>query len=74
MEETYDVDLHQTFFGMVGKENLDKDFADSLETWMWEHWGFLGTHWAIEEPPNFTVAKNNPEQSPHLRTEGGRFR
>ena len=55
------IDLHQTFFGMVGKENLDKDFTDSLETWMWEHWGFLGTHWAIEEPPNFTVAKDNPE-------------
>lgn len=55
------INTHQTFLDLVGEENLDKEFTESVKAWLWEHWSLLGTHLALEEPPNFTAAKNNPE-------------
>jgi len=55
------IDLQQTFFELMDKENLDEDFVESLEGWQWEHWGFLGTHVSLKEPPTFKAAEKDPE-------------
>ena len=55
------LDTHQTFFDLVGEDNLDKEFAESTKMWQWEHWSLLGTHLALEEAPRFTCAKDDPE-------------
>ena len=55
------LDPHQTFFDLVGEDNLDKEFAESTRSWMWEHWSLLGTHLALEEAPKFTAADSNPD-------------
>ena len=55
------VDLHQTFNELIDKEATDSEFIESINGWQWEHWGFLGVHLALEEAPNFTIAKDNPE-------------
>ena len=55
------IDTGQTFLKLVGEENLDKEFVESTKGWLWEHWSLLGIHMALEEPPDFTVAKADPE-------------
>ncbi len=55
------IDLHQTFFELMDRESLDKDFVESIEGWQWEHWAFLGTHVSLKEPPNFKAAEKDPE-------------
>ncbi|MBI4333791.1 MAG: NAD(P)/FAD-dependent oxidoreductase [Chloroflexi bacterium] len=55
------LDPHQTFLKLVGKQNLDKDFAERIEGWQWEKYSLTGVHLAMEEAPNFTAAANNPD-------------
>lgn len=55
------LDLQQTFLQMVGEENLDNEFVETLKPWMWEHWSLFGLHLALDEAPNFTMAKDNLE-------------
>lgn len=55
------IDQHQTFLDLVGTENLDPDFVDSVKLWRWEHWGLLGVHLALEEAPQFRAAEENPD-------------
>ncbi len=54
------IDLHQTFLKLVGEENLEREFAESIKIWKWEHWSLLGIHLALEEAPDFAAAKANP--------------
>ncbi|MDY6862167.1 MAG: NAD(P)/FAD-dependent oxidoreductase, partial [Thermodesulfobacteriota bacterium] len=53
------LDTHQTFLQMVGEENLESDFAESVKVWMWEHWSLMGVHMALSEAPDFKVAKKD---------------
>ena len=55
------IDMHQTFLDLIGKEALDEDFVESIEGWQWEHWGFLGTHVSLDEPPSLSVAEKDPK-------------
>lgn len=55
------IDTHQTFLKLVGEENLDKEFAEGLKLWMWEHWSYLATHCALLDAPKFKVAEGDPE-------------
>ena len=55
------LDLHQTFFKLVGEENLDGEFSEGLKLWMWEHWGFFSIHLALNEAPHFKAAEKDPE-------------
>ncbi|MBI4334024.1 MAG: NAD(P)/FAD-dependent oxidoreductase [Chloroflexi bacterium] len=55
------VDPHQTFLGLVGEKNLDRDFADSIKNWQWEKHSLFTAQLALLEAPNFTAAANNPE-------------
>lgn len=55
------IDTHQTFLKLVGEDNLDKEFVESVKIWLWEHWSLLGIHLALNEPPTFKVAETYPE-------------
>jgi phytoene dehydrogenase-like protein len=55
------IDTHQTFLELIDKENLDEDFAESIEGWQWEHWGLLGTHLSLADPPRLKIAESDPE-------------
>ncbi|MFC2019824.1 phytoene desaturase family protein, partial [Chloroflexota bacterium] len=55
------IDTHQTFLKLVGAENLDEEFVEGIKLWQWEHWSLLGVHLALDEAPDFTAARDNPE-------------
>ena len=55
------IDPHQTFLDYVGKDNLDPDFTEMIENYMWEKWSLCNLHLALSEPPNFKAAENNPD-------------
>jgi len=53
------IDPYQTFFKLVGRENLDPDFAERIEDYKWEKWSLITAHLALESPPDFTAAASN---------------
>ncbi|MFC1967944.1 phytoene desaturase family protein [Chloroflexota bacterium] len=55
------IDQQQTFLNLVGEDKLDKEFVESVKAWMWEHWSLMGVHLALDEAPDFTAAKADPE-------------
>lgn len=55
------LDPHQTFLSLVGDENLDEDFVEQTKCWQWEKYTLMGLHLALDEPPNFSAAAENPE-------------
>ena len=55
------IDPYQTFFKLVGRENLDSDFAERIEDYKWEKWSLITAHLALENPPDFTAAASNPD-------------
>ena len=55
------IDPYQTFFKLVGRENLDPDFAERIEDYKWEKWSLITAHLALESPPEFTAAASNPD-------------
>jgi phytoene dehydrogenase-like protein len=55
------IDPYQTFFSLVGEENLEPDFAERLQDYKWEKWSLITAHLALESAPNFTAAASNPE-------------
>ena len=55
------LDTHQTFLKLVGKDNLSSEFAESVESWMWETESLFVVHLALDTPPNFAVAGADPE-------------
>jgi len=55
------IDTHQTFLQLVGRDNLDATLVEKIEAWEWEHWSLCHLHLAMEEPPQFAAAANNPD-------------
>jgi phytoene dehydrogenase-like protein len=55
------IDPPQTFLKLVGKENLQEEFTEKVENWMWEKHSLAGLHLALEEAPDFTAAATEPE-------------
>lgn len=55
------INTHQTFLDLVGEKNLNEEFAESVKAWIWEKWSLLTTHLALEEPPDFSAVKDNPD-------------
>jgi phytoene dehydrogenase-like protein len=51
----------QTFLDLVGENNLKGDFDEKIKAWEWEHWSLCHLHLALEEPPQFAAAANNPD-------------
>jgi phytoene dehydrogenase-like protein len=55
------LDQHQTFLNLIDREKLDAEFVEITNSWIWEHWSFLGVHLALKEAPQFTAAGSDPE-------------
>jgi phytoene dehydrogenase-like protein len=55
------IDTHQTFLQLVGEDNLDSMLVEKIKAWEWEHWSLCHLHLAMEEPPQFAAAANNPD-------------
>jgi len=55
------IDPQQTFLKLVGKENLEEEFALKIEGWEWDKYSLFVAHLALEKAPNFTAAQSNPE-------------
>lgn len=55
------IDPKQTFLKLVGKSNLDPEFTEKIEGWMWEKYTLMPLHLALVEAPNFTAAASDPE-------------
>ena len=55
------IDPHQTFLKLVGEDNLGSQFVEMIKAWEWEHWSLCHLHLALEEPPQFAAAANNPD-------------
>jgi len=55
------IDPQQTFLKYVGEENLEPDFVESTQGWLWEHWSLFGVHMCLLEAPQFISARKNPD-------------
>jgi len=55
------IDTHKTFLEYVGKDNLEQEFTDMIESWQWEKWSLCDIHLAMAEPPNFKAAESEPD-------------
>lgn len=55
------IDPYQTFFQLVGKDNLDPDFVAKLDNWQWEKWSLFEVNLALAEPPRFKAAASDPD-------------
>ena len=55
------LDPYQTFFNLVGKENLEDRFVTRLQDWQWEKSSFFHTHLALDKAPDFAAAKSSPD-------------
>jgi len=51
----------QTFLKFIGDENLDGEFLEQIKLWQWEKWSLLQIHLALEGPPDFKIAAQEPE-------------
>jgi phytoene dehydrogenase-like protein len=55
------LDPEQTFLKFIGDENLDGEFMEQIKLWQWEKWSLLQIHLALEGPPDFKIAAQDPE-------------
>ncbi len=55
------IDPHQTFLNYVGRDNLEEDFIEMVENYMWEKWSLCNLHLALNTVPEFTAAESNPD-------------
>lgn len=54
------VDLKQTFLELVGEENLEEAFVKKIKNFKLDDFSLFGVHMALNEPPNHTAAKFDP--------------
>jgi phytoene dehydrogenase-like protein len=54
------INPHQTFFDLVGRENLDSEMAIRLDDFRYSDWSFYTIHMALREPAAFKVAESDP--------------
>jgi phytoene dehydrogenase-like protein len=55
------IDPAQTYLKLVGKDNLDGNFAKKIGEWKWNDWTLFVGHALCKEPPHFTCSKDNPD-------------
>jgi phytoene dehydrogenase-like protein len=55
------IDPHQTFLDLVGEDNLDSFFTESVKSWIWESESLFTVHMALDTPPSFSMAKASPD-------------
>ncbi|MEQ1715978.1 MAG: NAD(P)/FAD-dependent oxidoreductase [Hyphomicrobium sp.] len=54
------LDVHQTFEGLIGREQLPKAFKSKLDDFKYTAWTIFGLHLALHESPRFHAEKFDP--------------
>lgn len=54
------LDLHQTFEGLIGREQLPNAFLEKLDDFKYTGWTIFGQHLALHESPRFAAEKFDP--------------
>jgi phytoene dehydrogenase-like protein len=55
------VNPHLTFEEFVGLERFEEQFAAEVESFEFTEWSLMGTHFALEEPPQYDSVGDVPE-------------
>jgi len=61
------LDVHQTFEGMVGREQLPAAFLKKLDGFQYTAWSLFGLHLALNESPRFIAEKFDPNINRSLK-------
>jgi len=61
------LDVHQTFEGMVGREQLPAAFLKKLDGFQYTAWSLFGLHLALNESPRFSAEKFDPNINRSLK-------
>ena len=61
------LDVHQTFEGMVGREQLPAAFLKRLDGFQYTAWSLFGLHLALNESPRFSAEKFDPNINRSLK-------
>ena len=61
------VDVHQTFEGMVGREQLPAAYREKVSKFHYTPWTLFGLHLALKEPPIYTSTKFDPNVNTALK-------
>ncbi|HEY2426266.1 MAG TPA: NAD(P)/FAD-dependent oxidoreductase [Pseudolabrys sp.] len=61
------LDVHQTFEGMVGREQLPAAFLEKLDGFKYTAWSLFGLHLALNESPRFSAEKFDPNINRSLK-------
>src|SRR5215510_9573788 len=54
------IDVHQTFDGLVGRDQLPEQFCRKLDGFQYTPWTLFGLHLALNESPSFAAARFDP--------------
>ncbi len=54
------LDVHQTFEGLIGREQLPATYAEKLEGFQYSSWTLFGLHLALRETPRFYSEEFDP--------------
>lgn len=60
------LDIHTTFLDLVGRRELPPELVDAVESWTWEKWSLMQVHLAMQEAPDFKVARADPQANRSL--------
>ena len=52
--------VHQTFEEMIGRDQLPEAYRQKLDSFKYTAWTLFGVHFALNESPNFSAAKFDP--------------
>lgn len=61
------VDVHQTYERFVGLDRLPEAYAAEIESFDYNEWSLMGSHFALEEPPKYAAAEAVPELNEALK-------
>ena len=54
------LDVHQTFEGLIGREQLPAAYAEKLDRFQYTKWTLFGVHYALAETPRFHAEAFDP--------------
>ena len=65
------IDVHQTFEGMIGRDQLPDEFLRKLDGFQYTPWTLFGLHLALHESPRFTAESFAPNLARALKWSVG---
>jgi phytoene dehydrogenase-like protein len=65
------IDVHQTFEGMIGRDQLPDAFLRKLDDFQYTPWTLFGLHLALHESPRFSAESHDPNLARALKWSVG---